>query len=342
MKILITGISGQDGALLARNMISKGHEVHGFVRRGSLPKTPRTDYLGVTKKIHWHQVELTEFANVFAKIKEVMPDQIFNLAAQSFVADSFLFPALTMAINYNGYLNILEAVRLLNMDCAIYQASTSEMFGTTEESTLTETTPFDPRSPYAISKVASHQIGINYREAYGMKICNGILFNHESELRGREFVTRKVTLQLNEVKAGLRDCIYLGNLDSVRDWGYAGDYVVAMEQMVNHSEPDDYVVATNEVHSVRDLVRAVAECLNYELKFEGRGIDEVGVDMKSGNPLIKVDPKYYRPTDVTYLRGDFSKIHNKLGWRPTTSFDDMVVKMVEVDKKRALSDVHVF
>ncbi|MDC1466884.1 GDP-mannose 4,6-dehydratase [Litorivicinus sp.] len=342
MKIIVTGVSGQDGALLARDLLVAGHEVHGFVRRGSLPKTPRTDFLGITKKIIWHQVELTEFSNVFSTISRIQPQQIFNLAAQSFVADSFLFPHLTHRINFEGYLNILESVKLLGCDCSIYQASTSEMFGTTEQSVLSEETPFAPKSPYAVSKVASHYIGQNYREAYGMKISNGILFNHESELRGREFVTRKVTLQLNEIAIGEREVLCLGNLNSVRDWGYAGDFVEAMQLIMNSGESDDYIVATNKVHTIRDLVQIAGTHLGLDIKFEGVGLNEIGIDAKTNRVIVKVDERYFRPSDVTYLQGDFKKINTALGWYPKTSFREMIEKMVKTDKQRVGNQIHVF
>ena len=342
MRVLITGISGQDGAWLAKSLIESGHEVHGLVRRGSLPKTPRTDYLGVSDKITFHQVELTEFSNVFEALKSIKPDYIYNLAAQSFVADSFKFPILTQLINYNGYLHILESVRVLGLDCSIYQASTSEMFGTTDECTLNEISPLLPRSPYAISKVAAHNIGQNYREAYGMKISNGILFNHESELRGREFVTRKVTLQLAEIKVGKRDIIQLGNLDSVRDWGYARDYVESMRLINEAEEANDFVVATNQVYTIRDLVQLAGKNFGFDIVFEGEGLNERGFDKKTGAVIIEVSPKYFRPSDVTYLKGDFSKIKSLLGWEPSTSFEQMIDIMCSADLERANATSFVF
>ncbi|MDC0883395.1 GDP-mannose 4,6-dehydratase [Litorivicinus sp.] len=342
MRVVITGVSGQDGALLAKMLVEKGYEVHGFIRRGSLPKTPRTDYLNISKLISWHPVELTEFANVLAALKKIRPRYIYNLAAQSFVADSFLFPHLTNEINYVGYLNILESVRLLELNCRIYQASTSEMFGATAEQTLSEDSQFAPKSPYAVSKAASHYVGQNYREAYGMHISNGILFNHESELRGREFVTRKVTLQLCEIAVGKRRVLGLGNLDSVRDWGYAGDYVKAMELMVMQAVPDDYVVATNQIHTIRDLVRTAGKYVGFDIEFEGEGLREVGYDSKTGNLIVNVDPAYFRPSDVTYLKGDYSKIKRALGWEPLVGFDEMVRRMVEADQNRVCGEIHAF
>ena len=342
MKALITGISGQDGAWLAKSLIDSGYEVHGLVRRGSLPKTPRTDWLGVTENITFHQVELTEFSNVFEALKLIKPDYIYNLAAQSFVADSFKFPLLTQMINYNGYLHILESVRNLGIHCSIYQASTSEMFGTTKECILNEQSPLLPRSPYAISKVAAHNIGQNYREAYGMKISNGILFNHESELRGREFVTRKVTLQLAEVKVGKREIVQLGNLDSVRDWGYAPDYVESMRLINEAPEPDDYVVATNQVNTIRDLVQIAGRFFEFEIGFENEGANEKGYDRKTGAKIIEVNPRYFRPSDVTYLQGDYSKIKRLLGWEPSTTFEQMIDIMCSADLERANAKSFIF
>lgn len=342
MKVVITGISGQDGALLAKQLLEKGCEVFGFVRRGSLPKTPRTDYLGITSKIKWVQVEITEFSNVFSALRKILPDEIYNLAAQSFVADSFEFPHLTNQINYEGYLNILETIKILGLECCVYQASTSEMFGTTEEQVLNEQSPFAPKSPYAVSKLAAHNIGQNYRDAYGLKVFNGIFFNHESELRGREFVTRKVTLQLCEIAAGKREFMELGNLNSVRDWGYAGDYVMAMEMMMKSEKPDDYVVATNTVNSVRDLVLVASRRLGMDIIFEGDGKNEVAINRNNNQTIVKVSERYFRPSDVTYLQGDYSKIKNALGWAPRTSFEEMIEAMVDADKKRVLGTIHVF
>jgi GDPmannose 4,6-dehydratase len=342
MKVIVTGVSGQDGAWLSKSLLDDGHEVYGFVRRGSLPKTARTDYLGVSTSVKFYQVELTEFTNVFDAIRTINPDIIYNLAAQSFVADSFKFPHLTNTINYDGYLNILESVRILGLDCRIYQASTSEMFGTTDECILDERSPLVPRSPYAVSKVAAHNIGQNYREAYGMAISNGILFNHESELRGREFVTRKVTLQLAEVKHGKRDCVYLGNLDSTRDWGYARDYVEAMRLMTESGVPDDFVVATNKVHTIRDLVARAGEFYGFNIMFEGEGLDEIAIDKNTGRKLVSVDERYFRPSDVTYLQGDYSKIKATYGWEPETSFETMIDLMCKVDFDRVSAKTFVF
>lgn len=342
MKVVITGISGQDGAWLAKNLLEDGHEVHGFVRRGSLPKTPRTDYLNITDKITFHQVELTEFGNVFSILNELKPNYIYNMAAQSFVADSFKFPFLTHQINLTGYMNIIESVRLLGLDVNIYQASTSEMFGTVDNCILDESSNLSPRSPYANSKVAAHHIGQNYREAYGMNIRNGILFNHESELRGREFVTRKVTLQLAEIKVGKRETVQLGNLNSVRDWGYAEDYVQAMRMINEAHSSDDYVVATNQVHSIRDLVSIAGRNFGFEIQFEGEGLNEVGIDTKTGNTIVLVDPTYFRPSDVTYLQGDYGKIQSAFGWQPTTNFENMIDKMCDADLQRANAKVFVF
>ena len=342
MKVVITGISGQDGAWLAKNLIDRGHEIYGFFRRGSLPKTSRTDYLIITEKINFHQVEITEFTSVFEALRAIKPDYIYNLAAQSFIADSFKFPILTQMTNYNGYLHVLESVRLLGLGCSIYQASTSEMFDMADGYVLNENSAFIPRSPYAISKVSAHSIGQNYRETYGMSISNGILFNHESELRGREFVTRKVTLQLAEVKLGKRKNVRLGNLNSARDWGYAPDYVESMRLINESAISDDFVVATNLINTIRRLIKLAGENYGFDIIFEGEGVDEKGIDQKSGATVVEVDPKYFRPADTTHMRGDYSKIKRVHGWQPQTSFEQMIEIMCIADLERAKTTTFVF
>lgn len=331
MKILVTGITGQDGAWLAKKLLDDGHEIYGAVRRGSTPKTGRLDYLGITSKINLIPLEITEFSNVFRTINTIKPKQIFNLAAQSFVQDSFAHPLLTAQINYLGVQNLLESINLTGLDCAFYQASTSEMYGDVLSDPQSEITPFNPLSPYAVSKCAAHHAVVNYRAAYGLHGSTGILFNHESELRGREFVTRKITFSLAEFLAGRKDPIKLGNLSSVRDWGYAPDYVDAMLLMINAKESDDYVVATNKAITVREFFKKAASHIGFDPIFEGEGIEEVCKDAKSGKTLCEVNEKFYRPSDVVYLKGDYSKIESKLGWKPKTSIDELAKIMISFD-----------
>lgn len=332
MNILVTGISGQDGAWLAKKLISGGHKVFGALRRGSLPKSPRLEYLGISNDVQFVSMELTEFGNVYQVVNEVKPNMIFNLAAQSFVADSFKHPSLTFDINFNGYLNILEAIKISGIDCAVYQASTSEMFGATEHMLLNESSRFEPKSPYAVSKSAAHFLGQNYRLAYGMGICNGILFNHESELRGREFVTRKISLRLNEIKSGFKSSLTMGNLDSYRDWGHAEDYVDAMIQMMLGGFSDDYVIATKESHSVREFIISAGNVLGMDIEFVGEGLNERGINRKTGEVIVNVSEEFFRPSDVTYLLGDYSKAKNSFGWNPTVSFESLVERMVCSDQ----------
>jgi GDPmannose 4,6-dehydratase len=331
MKILITGITGQDGAWLASKLLSEGHEVYGAVRRGSTPKTGRLDFLKITAQVKLIPLEITEFSNVFRTLSTLKPDQIYNLAAQSFVQDSFAHPILTAQINYLGVQNFLEAIRLTGLDCAFYQASTSEMFGDVLSDPQSETTPFNPMSPYAVSKCAAHHAVVNYRAAYGLRGSTGILFNHESELRGREFVTRKISHQLAEMSVGRQNPIQLGNLSSVRDWGYAKDYVDAMCLMINAKDSDDYVVATNQTISVRQFFEKCARVAGFDPVFDGEGLAEICTDRKSGRILCQVNEAFYRPSDVIYLRGDFSKIRTNLGWKPTTSVDELAEVMTSFD-----------
>ncbi len=331
MKILITGVTGQDGAWLAKKLLDEGHEVYGAVRRGSTPKTGRLDYLKITSQVSLLPLEITEFSNVFRTISTLKPDQVYNLAAQSFVQDSFDHPLLTAQINYLGVQNFLEAIRLTGLDCALYQASTSEMYGDVLSDPQSEKTPFNPMSPYAVSKCAAHHAVVNYRVAYGLKGSTGILFNHESELRGREFVTRKISHQISQLTAGRKDPIELGNMSSIRDWGYAPDYVDAMRLMINAKEANDYVVATNQTITVRDFFSKCATVAGFDPVFDGEGLDEICKDRKSGRTLCRVNEKYYRPSDVVYLRGDFSKINNNLGWNPKTTVDKLAEIMTCFD-----------
>jgi GDPmannose 4,6-dehydratase len=327
---LITGITGQDGAYLARDLINNGYKVYGSIRRGSTPKLGRLSVLNIQKKIDYLPLEITEFSNVFVTLKNLKPDLIFNLAAQSFVEDSFKHPILTSEVNYLGTLNILEAIKITGIKSKLYQASTSEMYGEVLSKPQNEKTPFNPRSPYAISKAAAHYLVVNYREAYGIAASTGILFNHESELRGREFVTRKIAYQLAEIINGRDDPIQLGNLDSIRDWGYAPDFVKAMYLIIN-SKPDDFVVATNNTTTVRDFFKLCALNAGFKPEFEGKGINEKCYDRKSNKILCEVNKKYYRPSDVVFLQGDYSKIKKKLGWFPDTHIEKIAEKMVKFD-----------
>lgn len=330
-KVLITGITGQDGAYLADQLLKKGYDVVGAVRRGSTPKTGRLDKLGITHQIRLVSMELTEFSNVISVLRAEKPDYIYNLGAQSFVADSFEHPHLTSDINYHGYLNILEAIKIQGLDCSIYQASTSEMFGDVLSDPQNEDTPFNPLSPYAVAKAAAHHLSRNYRAAYDIKASNGILFNHESELRGREFVTRKITSKLAILLEQGGAAVRLGNLDSVRDWGYAPDYVAGMILINEAKAASDYVIATNTVSSVRDFFRSAAIAAGFSPVFEGEGVNERCICEKSSKVLCEVDKKFFRPSDVNYLRGDYSKIQRELGWSPSTSLEVMTEKMVVSD-----------
>jgi len=330
-KALITGVTGQDGAFLAQKLLARGYEVIGTVRRGSTPKTGRLLKLGIEDKVKLVAMEMTELANVMQVLRNERPDYIYNLAAQSFVADSFTHPHLTTEVDYIGYLNILESVRINDIDCAVYQASTSEMYGDVISDPQNEDTPFNPMSPYAIAKAAAHYLSRNYRAAYGIRASNGILFNHESELRGREFVTRKITARLALIKEHGAEAVKLGNMDSMRDWGYAPDYVEGMILIAEATQASDYVIATNRVLTVREFFKAAAIAAGFAPVFEGSGLDEKCICQKTNRVLCEVDSKYFRPSDVTYLRGDYSKIEKELGWKPTTTLEEMTMRMVESD-----------
>lgn len=331
---LITGISGQDGAYLAKALLDRGITVYGAMRRGSTSKTERLRHLGIVDKIKFAQMEITEFANVQSVMSEIQPDLIFNLAAQSFVADSFKFPHYTSEVNYMGVLNILEAMRMLKLDAKLYQASTSEMYGDVKAKPQTETTPFNPMSPYAVSKLAAHSLVVNYREAYNIFGVCGILFNHESELRGLEFVTRKITSWLAQIKLHDFKPLPLGNLDSVRDWGYAPEYTEMMIKMLEQEKGDDYVVSTNTEYTVRDFLFMAAAEMNFDLFSEGEGVEEKCYDRKTGKLIAYVDPAYFRASDVVYLRGDNSKALNQLGWKPEVLTPEIARRMAAHDLKR--------
>lgn len=342
-KVLITGITGQDGAFLAKQLIASGeYEVFGTVRRGSTPRIGRLQYLQLIANVKLIPLEVTEFSNVFRTLKDLRPDYIYNLAAQSFVQDSFVHPGLTSAINYTGVLNFLESINLLGLDTHFYQASTSEMYGDVMSDPQDEATPFNPMSPYAVSKCAAHHLVKNYREAYGIFGSCGILFNHESELRGREFVTRKITYQLAELKYGKREALQLGNLESVRDWGYAPDYVDAMHRINTADVADDFVVSTNKTRTVKEFFNKAAEVAGFKPVFSGEGVDEKCHDGVTGRLLCEVNEEYFRPSDVTYLRGDCSKIQAALGWTDTLSLDGMAERMMEFDLRVASGEIDSF
>jgi len=345
---LISGITGQDGAYLAEFLLGKGYVVHGIKRRSSLLNTDRIDHLyqdphEVNVRLTLHYGDLTDATNLIRIIQQVKPDEIYNLAAQSHVGVSFETPEYTANADAVGTLRMLEAIRILGLEgrTRFYQASTSEMFGKTQETPQRETTPFYPRSPYGVAKLYAHWICVNYREAYGLYACNGILFNHESPVRGETFVSRKITRALARIRAGLEDTVHLGNLDAKRDWGHARDYVRAQWLMLQQLQPEDYVVATGTQHSVRDLVVLAGKFLGMDIEWHGRGADELGVDRNSGHTVVRVDPRYFRPTEVESLLGDASKIRTKLGWTPEISFDALVREMVDSDLALAKRDALV-
>jgi len=384
-KALITGITGQDGAYLARFLLAKGYEVHGIKRRSSLFNTQRVDgiYQGVHdpgKRFFLHYGDLTDSANIISLVQKILPDEIYNLGAQSHVKVSFDSPEYTANVDGLGALRVLEAVRLLGLakKTRIYQASTSELYGLVRETPQKETTPFYPRSPYACAKIYGYWITVNYREAYGMYACNGILFNHESPMRGETFVTRKITRSLPRIILGLDDCLYMGNLNALRDWGHARDYVEMMWLMLQQEEPEDYVIATGEQHSVREFIDAAAGRLGLRLAWQGEGVNELGrvaefdrhalVELmerqtageqsatreafyadilaglthtpvlRPGSVIVRVDPRYFRPTEVESLLGDATRAREKLGWRPATDFAGLVREMVEEDFAAARRD----
>jgi GDPmannose 4,6-dehydratase len=328
MKVaLITGITGQDGSYLAELLLEKGYEVHGIIRRSSSINTDRIDHIYENIKLHYG--DLTDATNIVRVIQLVQPDEIYNLGAQSHVKVSFEMPEYTADVDAMGTLRILEAVRLLGMEdrVRIYQASTSELYGLVQETPQKETTPFYPRSPYGVAKLYGYWITKNYREAYGMYACTGILFNHESPRRGETFVTRKITQALSKISVGLQDCLYLGNLNAKRDWGHAKDFVEAMWLMLQQDEPDDYVIATGTQYSVRDFVDEAAPYFGMKIVWMGEGLDEFGYDLNTKKKVIQVNPKYFRPAEVETLLGDASKAKEKLGWEPKTSFKQLVEDM---------------
>lgn len=336
-KALITGVTGQDGSYLAEFLLEKGYEVHGMIRRSSVDYRERISHLEGIANFHLHYGDLADSMSLVALIGSIRPDEIYNLAAQSHVQVSFDVPEYTADVVATGVLRVLEAVRLcgLTKQCKIYQASTSELYGKVEEVPQRETTPFHPYSPYAVAKQYGYWIVKEYREAYGMFCCSGILFNHESERRGETFVTRKITLAAARIAQGKQDKLYLGNLSSLRDWGYAKDYVECMWLILQNKTPDDFVIATGVQHSVREFCTLAFRYAGIELEFKGEGMDEKGIDKKTGKVLVEVSPDFYRPTDVVNLWGDPTKAKTVLGWNPTkTSFEELVKIMVEHDMKK--------
>lgn len=341
-KALVTGVTGQDGAYLSEFLLEKGYEVHGVKRRASSFNTDRIDHLYRDKheedsRFHLHYGDLTDSSNLIRIIQEVQPDEIYNLAAQSHVKVSFETPEYTANADGLGTLRLLEAIRILGLagKTKFYQASTSELYGMVQEVPQRETTPFYPRSPYAAAKLYAYWITVNYREAYGMFACNGILFNHESPLRGETFVTRKITRAAARIRLGLQDKLYLGNLDAKRDWGYAKDYVHAMWLMLQQEVPDDFVIATGETHSVREFVELAFAENGLDLEWQGQGAEEVGIHRQTGKVLVAIDPAYFRPTEVDLLLGNPEKAKRVLGWEPSCTFSELVRLMVRADRQQA-------
>ena len=353
-RALITGVTGQDGAYLAEFLLNKGYEVHGIKRRASLFNTDRIDHLYQDphvddRRFVLHYGDLTDSTNMIRIVQQIEPDEIYNLGAQSHVAVSFESPEYTANSDAVGTLRLLEAIRILGMEqqTRFYQASTSELYGLVQETPQRETTPFYPRSPYGVAKLYAYWITVNYRESYGMYACNGILFNHESPIRGETFVTRKISRAIARIALGLQDKLHLGNMDSLRDWGHAKDYVEMQWLMLQQEKPDDFVIATGEQHSVREFVSAAAGAVGFDIEFSGSGVDEIGtvsavhndeLALKVGQEIVSVDPRYFRPAEVESLLGDPSKAKRLLGWTPTTSFETLVTEMVNSDFSNAQRD----
>ncbi|MFC1504976.1 GDP-mannose 4,6-dehydratase [Thermodesulfobacteriota bacterium] len=344
-KALITGITGQDGAYLAELLLEKGYEVHGIKRRSSLFNTQRIDHLYEDphqkgRRMILHYGDLTDASNLIRILQQVQPDEVYNLAAQSHVRISFETPEYTADVDGLGAMRILEGIRLLGLEnkTRFYQASTSELYGKVQEVPQTETTPFYPRSPYACAKLYAYWITVNYREAYNIFACNGILFNHESPIRGETFVTRKITRAMTRIYLGLQDCLYLGNLNALRDWGHAKDFVEMQWLMLQQDEPDDYVIATGEQHSVREFVELAARELGVAIRWEAEGVNERGINLANGRIIVAVDPEYFRPTEVDNLLGDPSKAKEKLGWEPKITFEALIKEMVRADLEEAKRD----
>ncbi len=344
-KALITGITGQDGAYLSEFLLDKGYEVHGIKRRTSLFNTDRINHLYEDphkkgRKMILHYGDLTDATNLIRILQEVKPDEVYNLAAQSHVQVSFETPEYTADTDALGALRLLEGIRLLGLEkkTKFYQASTSELYGKVQEIPQTEKTPFYPRSPYACAKLYAYWICVNYREAYNIFACNGILFNHESPIRGETFVTRKITRAMARIHLGLQDCLYMGNMNSLRDWGHAKDYIRMQWLMLQQDTPDDYVIATGEQHSVREFIEVSARELGIAIKWEGEGVNEKGINIANGKTIVSVDPRYFRPTEVETLLGDPSKAKVKLGWVPEITFGELVKEMIQADLQEAKRD----
>ena len=346
-KALITGITGQDGSYLCELLLQKGYQVHGIIRRSSQSNTERISHLlrdnnQYYKNLELHYGDLTHSTNLIRIIKQIKPDEIYNLGAQSHVAVSFESPEYTAQADALGPLRILEAIRILGLKekTRVYQASTSELFGKVREIPQSERTPFHPRSPYGVAKLYAFWITVNYREAYGIYACNGILFNHESPRRGETFVTRKITLGLSRIKVGLENCLYLGNIDSLRDWGHARDYVEMQWRMLQQDEPEDFVISTGKQTSVRKFIELAAKRLNWGgIKWEGQGINEIGKRKDNGEIVVRIDPKFFRPSEVSTLLGDPNKAFEKLGWKPSTTIEQLVFEMIDADLELAKEQV---
>jgi GDPmannose 4,6-dehydratase len=347
-KALITGVTGQTGAYLAELLLGKGYEVHGLKRRTSLFNTERIDHLyedphRPDPRMYLHHADMTDSGNLIRVVQQVQPTEIYNLAAQSHVSVSFDMPEYTANADALGALRLLEAIRILGLEkrTKFYQASTSEMFGGSGNTLQNESTPFHPRSPYGVAKLYAHWITVNYREAYGLFACSGILFNHESPVRGETFVTRKITRGLARIAAGLEDCIFLGNLDARRDWGHARDYAHAQWLMLQQQRPEDFVIATGHQRSVRDFVTLAASMLKFDIHWVGDGQNECGIDRRSGKVIVRIDPRYFRPAEVDSLCGDASKARRILGWSPEVTFENLVAEMVESDVECAKRDAEM-
>ncbi len=335
-KALITGITGQDGSYLAELLLDKGYEVHGMIRRASYFNRSRIDHLykdphGKGASLFLHYGDMSDSSNMNRMLEKVQPDEIYNLAAQSHVRVSFEVPEYTADVDATGTLRLLDAIKETGLKSRFYQASTSELYGKVQEVPQSEKTPFYPRSPYAVAKLYAYWIVVNYREAYNLHASNGILFNHESPRRGENFVTRKITIGAAAIKAGKKECLYMGNLDSRRDWGYAPDYVKAMWLMLQQNAPDDFVIATGRMHTVREFIVKAFGLLGMTIEWKGKGVEETGIDTGTGNVVVRIDPKYYRPTEVEQLQGDPAKAQRVLGWKPEVNFDQLVEIMIKAD-----------
>lgn len=333
---LITGITGQDGAYLTQFLLEKGYHVHGLIRRASVERFDRIEAYLNHPRVNLHHGDMTDSSNLIRLMSEIKPDEVYNLAAMSHVKVSFDTPEYTANADGLGMLRLLEAIRILGLEekTRIYQASTSELYGNAKETPQSEETPFYPRSPYAAAKIYAYWIAVNYREAYGIFACNGILFNHESPLRGETFVTRKITLAVAAIKHNRQECLYLGNMDAKRDWGFAGDYVEAMWLMLQHNEPEDFVIATGETHTVREFVELAFTEAGIEIAWKGEGVGEKGIDTKTGKTVVAIDPQFFRPTEVDLLLGNPEKAKRKLNWQPKISFNELVRMMIQYDLKQ--------